>query len=165
MELSQVIANAKSFSDLHQITSEAKEGITFWGYRYIYLSTGNYKDVVHINTLALRVIEICASSCRTKVRISIEDCQIGNEVVRQIDRIFSMNDNSFKKRNILTKIICAIRDLFFEIKNRHKYPSGFVVEWQEYCTSDMSIYASDNSYLLEWNELHGQPYRLKPYGT
>lgn len=128
MELSQAIANA-SFNDLYQIAREAKEGITFWGYRYIYLLNCNYKGVVHINTLALRVMELDLASAGSGMPPS--DSQIGIEVVKRVKHIFKMNDDTFKQKNFLTRIMCSIRDLFIAIRERNEYPKGFRFEWKD----------------------------------
>lgn len=134
MELSQAIANARSLNDLLPIAQEAEEGITFWGYQYIYIPRGNYTGVAHIHALVHRILELSSiGNSISGVRVRIENSETADELARRIDHISTMNEERLKNKNLFTRIICWIRGVFMALLNRYRYPNGFNVERYNSC--------------------------------
>ena len=86
------------------IVEKAKEDISFFGCRYIYIE--KYDGTLPINALASRVMEVAKNTINYSEE---EDYQ---EIVSLVDDVYLHNDERTKEKNPFTRVLCCIRDIW-----------------------------------------------------
>lgn len=81
------IANTQSFSELAPFVRNIQEGVSFCGWRYIYLS--GHDGQLPIDTLSSRVRALA----RETLGFSEEERMIGREIERHVNRLYQESDD------------------------------------------------------------------------
>lgn len=115
-----VLSNISSFTDLLPIVRKAKEDISFFGCRYIYIE--EYDGTLPINALASRVMELAKST------INFSQDEDYQEIVPLIDAIYLHNDE--RKKNPFTRVLCSIRDIWSYYIQSNAEGSRF--QWEQH---------------------------------
>lgn len=103
-KLNTALNNTSSFTDLYTITKDIKEGVSFFGFRYV--SVQGYRGRVHIDKLSLAIQSVIKKNCdydeinRAKLK----------EISFKITDLYKSNDKTLKQKNIITRLFCEIRD-------------------------------------------------------
>lgn len=126
-QIQTALVNVSSFVELAILVKNAKENVSFFGHRYIYID--GYEGTLSIDALALRVMTLV----RQNINFNQDDQDILNgQIIPQISKIYQQNDNRWK--NPLTFTMRGIRDQWnYLTKNEltGKDPRFF---WEEdYC--------------------------------
>ncbi|CDR34239.1 hypothetical protein [Criblamydia sequanensis] len=103
--LSQAVSKASNFIEFGAIVKKAKEDISFFGGRHIYVE--GYAGSVDIEILAARTIALIVGN----YEFTEEERVIGKEIKPIIDTLFK-NNYSRKVTNLLTRVCLAVRDFF-----------------------------------------------------
>jgi len=102
IQLKTAISNASNFIELAPIVRNAKEAISFFGARYIYVE--GYGGSVDIDAIAARFMALQ----KTHFEPTEEEREIGREITPLISKIYESNYS--RHMNIVTKIFCIFRD-------------------------------------------------------
>lgn len=111
-----------SFETLDPFVQNAKEEISFFGYRYIYVD--GYKDVLRIDSLAKRVLEILSENF--KFEFDENERAFLKKISNKVDLIYKNNDDRIKQKFLITRIICSFRDW---LHNFEQWGYGIRFQW------------------------------------
>ncbi|WP_042280963.1 hypothetical protein [Candidatus Protochlamydia sp. R18] len=109
MHLEDSLYQTDKFVELEPVIEQVKEGITFWGTRYVYLPGSS--DRFHIDILARRVIELME---KTRFEYTEEERNAGKKIAAKIDQIYEDNDKRLAGKWFLTRFFCYLQDNFRE---------------------------------------------------
>jgi len=111
MLIQTAIVSASSLDELNLIVEKAKEGITFWGFRYIYAA--GYDERTPIDALAIKVMRLY-TSVKMKEGTLEETLDRTSKFkahpfLDKVNKLYSDNDKRLKNTNYLTQIFCQLR--------------------------------------------------------
>ncbi|MBS4163990.1 hypothetical protein PRO82_001299 [Candidatus Protochlamydia amoebophila] len=109
MHLENSLYQTDKFVELEPVIEHVKEGITFWGTRYVYLPESS--DRFHIDILARRVIELMK---KTRFEYTEEERAAGKKIAAKIDQIYQDSDKRLAGKWFLTRFFCYLQDNFRE---------------------------------------------------
>lgn len=127
------LAQASSFAELAPIIRAAREGVSFWGKRYVHVN--GYEGKALIDDLATCVTELFWRNINERIEFNDEDCRSGAEIAVRIRCLYNEN-NHRNIHNPITWLLCKIRDIW---KNRirnlgygpHPHKQFHAVFWSE----------------------------------
>ncbi|CAF23422.1 hypothetical protein [Candidatus Protochlamydia amoebophila] len=105
MHLENSLYQTDKFVELEPVIEHVKEGITFWGTRYVYFSESS--DRFHIDILARRVIELME---KTRFEYTEEERNAGKKIASKINQIYQDNDKRLSRKWFLTRFFCYLQD-------------------------------------------------------
>ncbi|WP_075883059.1 hypothetical protein [Candidatus Protochlamydia sp. W-9] len=107
MHLENSLYQTDKFVELEPVIEHVKEGITFWGTRYVYLPGSS--DRFPIDILARRVMDLME---KTRFEYMEEERNAGKKIAAKIDQIYQDNDKRLKGKWFLTRFFCYLQDEF-----------------------------------------------------
>ncbi|WP_042279562.1 hypothetical protein [Candidatus Protochlamydia sp. R18] len=135
--------NVTHLTELFSIVKNAKENISFWGYRYIYIV--GYENTLPIDALASKLIELV----RVDFDFSEDERLIGKSITPIIENLYEQNKKRINDKNWFTQIICKIRDLW---KFNKEGGYGIKFEWDNYFWKDTFDYYTEYQYKKIFNK-------------
>lgn len=127
LPLESSLTNARSFAELVTIIRQIREGISFFGGRYVYAI--GYEGELHIDVLGNRTRELAYATRQ----FSEEERSYGSEVEDIINRLYIDNDIRMEHLNLFSYILCKIRDYW----NQH-----IAIE---FCLGDRHLWEDDTN--------------------
>jgi hypothetical protein len=109
IKLETALSNVSNFLDIAPIIENAKEDISFFGWRCIYVD--GYEGCVGIDAIAARFMSLQ----ETHFEPSEEERKIGKKLIPIVSKLYSDNDS--RDKNFLTKIFCVFREFLWYIYN------------------------------------------------
>lgn len=114
MNLEYTLFTKESFVDLEPIIENIREGISFWGTRYVYIQ--GEKETFPIDILTKRISELMKQH---NFEYSDAERTAGKKISAKIDQIYEDNNKRLEKIwCIITYVLCCIKDL----KRTYKTP-------------------------------------------
>ncbi|KIC72698.1 hypothetical protein [Candidatus Protochlamydia amoebophila] len=107
MHLENSLYQTVKFVELEPVIEHVKEGITFWGTRYVYLSESS--DRFHIDILARRVLDLME---KTRFEYTEEERSAGKKIAAKINQIYQDNNKRLAGKWFLTRFFCYLQDNF-----------------------------------------------------
>jgi len=112
-----------------ELINNAKENISFWGYRYI--TVPGLKGRASIDALAAQVIKLVRGH---KFEYTKEERNIGILMSRKIEQLYDASDVRLKKSNFLTRFFRGIRLLIESFRRPHFFmcpaPEDTMIHWE-----------------------------------
>lgn len=105
-QLKTALESATSYAELAAIVDEAREEVTFFGHRYVYLDS--YEGTLPLDSLALRVMGLLAE--KKGLFQDQQEREVFDEIVDKINVIFE--HNFARTNNLITSIFCFTRDFW-----------------------------------------------------
>ncbi|CCB84999.1 putative uncharacterized protein [Parachlamydia acanthamoebae UV-7] len=137
-KLNTALNNTSSFTDLYTITKDIKEGVSFFGFRYV--SVQGYRGRVHIDKLSLAIQSVIKKNCNYD---EINRAQL-KEISFKITNLYKSNDKTLKQKNIITRLFCEIRDSCRSIKEQGVGPR---FQWEKGIRGRLYDFYTANQYL------------------
>ena len=97
-QIQTALVNVPSFVELESIVKDAKEDISFFGHRYIYVK--GYKGTLSIDALALSVVMLVSKGL--DFNHNDDEKQSLAEIIPLVSKIYEQNDARWKNPITLT---------------------------------------------------------------
>lgn len=127
------IYRARTFEELYSEIEHFRDGISSTGRRYIYLQGNNTKLPIHTLLKPAQYIH------HTKGRVLLDEIEeyYAQKVVQKINSLYDYNDKRTKSKNLIVRIICAVRD--------------WLEKSIKYCGADRRFYWHEGDNILSHN--------------
>jgi len=124
MHIQDAIDRTQTFDALVPFIDNAREDVSFWGFRYITVPT--YKGRTSIDALAVKIfqikhqrgLEIIRSTGDKYARISRKE-SISPEIVKKLNILYKKNDDRLKMVNCITRLFYKIRQTLEPFRINH----------------------------------------------
>lgn len=135
-EITTALVKVSSFTELASIVENAKEGVTFFGHRYIYVN--GYEGTLSIHALAISMMILRENNFPANQNNQAEKDAF-YKIIPQINKLYRQNKHRWIWWNPITYFVGAIR-IFWEDYSKHNPGCSPRVFWKlEYGESEIDF--------------------------